>query len=273
MARALLLIAAVSVLAGCGVARPSSRQGTVVVGFYPLAWAAQRIAGDRTDVVNLTPAGAEPHDLELTPRDVAAVGDAKLVVYVSGGFQPAVEDAVAHRDGRSLDVLDGESDPHVWLDPRAFAHVVREMGAALARRRSAASVVDDLLALDEQYRSGLADCRRRTIVTTHAAFGRLAARYGLRAIALTGRSPESEPGPRELERVVAEVRASGVTTVFKEPLVSARLAETVAREAGVDVETLDPIEGLSEDRLNAGEDYLSVMRENLGTLRKALGCR
>jgi zinc transport system substrate-binding protein len=111
------------------------------------------------------------------------------------------------------------------------------------------------------------------LVTTHAAFGHLAARYGLTQLALAGLSPESEPGPRELERLVDDVRASGATTVFAEPLVSDRLAETVAREAGVEVATLDPIEGLGEERLAAGEDYLSVMRDNLVALRKALGCR
>ena len=127
--------------------------------------------------------------------------------------------------------------------------------------------------LDAEYRRGLADCERRVLVTTHAAFGQLAARYGLTQLSLAGRSPESEPGPRELEELVDDVRARGATTVFVEPLVSAGLAETVAREADVEVATLDPIEGLSEERLAAGEDYLSVMRANLAALREALGCR
>ena len=110
------------------------------------------------------------------------------------------------------------------------------------------------------------------IVTTHAAFAELAARYGLTQISLSGSSPEAEPSPRELEDLVDEVRASGATTVFTEPLVSSEVAETVAREAGTSVATLDPIEGLSNERLDAGEDYLSVMRSNLATLRKGLGC-
>ena len=127
--------------------------------------------------------------------------------------------------------------------------------------------------LDAEYRRGLADCDRRVLVTTHAAFGQLAARYGLTQLSLAGRSPESEPGPRELETLIDDVRASGATTVFAEPLVSDGLAQTVAREADVEVATLDPIEGLSEERLAAGEDYLSVMRSNLVALRQALGCR
>jgi zinc transport system substrate-binding protein len=272
--RALLIFVVVCVLSGCGgTSSKGSRTRTVVAGFYPLAWAVERVGGGRLNVVNLTPAGAEPHDLELTPRDVERVHDASYVVYVGGGFQPALEDAVSSRAGPALDVLATPGDPHVWLDPPAFAEVVRKIGAALHRRSRGQATARDVLSLDREYRRGLAECRRRAIVTTHAAFGRLAARYGLAALALAGRSPESEPSPKELERIVAEVRASGATTVFTEPLVSSRLAETVAREAGADVATLDPIEGLTEERLAAGDDYLSVMRSNLQTLRKALGCR
>ena len=115
--------------------------------------------------------------------------------------------------------------------------------------------------------------RSRALVTTHAAFGHLAARYGLEQLSLAGSSPEAEPGPRELERLIDSVQASGATTVFAEPLASDRVAQTVAREVGAEVAVLDPLEGLSEEQLEAGVDYLSVMRANLAALRAALGCR
>jgi len=267
-----LLISTVS-LVGCGgTDEPDARQA-VVAGFYPLAWAAEQIGGPERRVVNLTPAGAEPHDLELSPRDVTEISDAELVVYVGGGFQPALEDAVAARDGGVLDVLAGGDDPHVWLDPSRFALIVRQIGAALGQPAAADRLAVELQALDDDFRSGLARCARRTIATTHQAFGPLAKRYRLTELPLAGRSPEAEPSPRELERLVDEVRDSRATTVFAEPLVSDGLAETVAREAGVAVAVLDPVEGLSQERLDAGANYLSVMRENLAALRKALACR
>ena len=116
--------------AGCGGASDQKAEApTIVAGFYPLAWVAEQLAGPRTHVVNLTPAGAEPHDLELSPSDVRKVSDADLVVYVGGGFQPALEDAVAQREGPSLDVLrPGESDPHIWLDPVRFSQVIHDLG-------------------------------------------------------------------------------------------------------------------------------------------------
>ena len=266
-----LLLLAALFATGCA-GRAAESQHTVVASFYPLAWAAEHVAGDAvTEIVNLTPAGAEPHDIELSPSDVETIRDARLVVYIGGGFQPALEDAIDGRDRESLDLLGAHEDPHIWLDPIRFAEAVERIAHGMGG--TARGEIRALRKLDAEFRVGLRDCERRTIVTTHAAFGQLAARYGLTQLSLAGRSPESEPAPRELEELVDDVRDSGATTVFAEPLVSAGLAETVAREAGVEVVTLDPIEGLSEVRLEAGEDYLSVMRANLAALREALGCR
>ncbi len=259
-------------LAGCGGGAGSDAE-TVVAAFYPLAWAAREIVDEGAEVVNLTPPGAEPHDVELSPRDVETLRDAGLVIYAGGGFQPAVDDAVSQRDGHSVDVLDGERDPHVWLDPARFAEVALKIGRAFGRMERAEQLAAELIRLDESYRRGLERCERRTFVTSHAAFGHLARRYGLTELSLTGASPEAEPGPRELEGLIEDVHASGATTVFAEPLVSDRIAETVAREAGAEVAVLDPLEGLTEERLAAGEDYLTVMRTNLAALREALGCR
>jgi zinc transport system substrate-binding protein len=271
LAVAFLLV--LSVVAAAGCSDDSDARPTIVASFYPLAWAAERVAGGDYRVVNLTPPGVEPHDIELTPGDVETIDDAQLVVYVGGGFQPAVEDAVVSRDGRSLDVLYGDSNPHIWLDPVRFARSVAGIARAVEDIAAARPALRLLQRLDSEYRVGLGDCDRRVFVTTHAAFRELAARYGLTQISLAGSSPEAEPSPRELEDLVDEVRASGATTVFTEPLVSSEVAETVAREAGAAVATLDPIEGLSKERIAAGEDYASVMRSNLAALRKGLGCR
>jgi zinc transport system substrate-binding protein len=127
--------------------------------------------------------------------------------------------------------------------------------------------------LDADFKSGLARCARREIVTSHAAFHYLADRYELEQIGLTGVSPEAEPTARDLERIVREVDQSDATTIFFETLVSPRLAETVARETGAKTAVLNPLEGLSQEEVDQGEDYFSVMRENLVSLRQALGCR
>jgi zinc transport system substrate-binding protein len=280
---------------GCADTGAPSEEETILAAFYPLTYAVERIADPATRVRNLTPPGVEPHDFELSGRDVEDVANAEMVLYLGHGFQPALESAVEAADAHGVDLLDGlelveeqghghdrgaeqraESeavDPHVWLDPLLYARIVERIGEELGRPEAARSLVAELQELHLEFRTGLADCVRREIVTSHAAFGYLARRYDLEQIAIGGLSPEAEPPPRALREFVEEVREHGATTVFFETLVSARLATTVAREVGAETAALNPLEGLTQDELAAGADYLSVMRDNLETLQRALECR
>jgi zinc transport system substrate-binding protein len=272
----LILLSAVA-LAGCagGDEQAAGAEGQkVVASFYPLAFLAEQVAGDGATVENLTPPGVEPHDLELPPRDVASLDDADLVLYLGGGFQPAVEDAIEQSGVHAVDVLPADADdPHLWLDPARFADVARRVSVALTGSAAAAApTVARLEELDAEYRAGLADCERRELVVAHEAFGYLADGYGLEQVALAGLSPEAEAAPRDLARAVELIEDRGVTTVFVELLAPPEEIETVAREAGVDVQTLDPIEGLTGDEAERGEDYFTLMRANLAKLREALGC-
>jgi zinc transport system substrate-binding protein len=283
-----ILGAAVLLLAaGCGGSNGHASGGRieVVAAFYPLAYAAEQVGGRNVDVRNLTPPGTEPHDLELSPRDVGRVRSADVVLMLGDRFQPALERAAKDADGTVVDLLSdlpllgpsaveerGSHDPHVWLDPGRYERIVARVTREI-RGASAQSFDRRLRALDAEFEDGLADCERRTFVTSHAAFAYLARRYGLKQVAISGLSPEIEPAPRALEAVVREVRRSGATTVFFETLVSPRLAETVAREAGARTAVLNPIEGLTEEQAKTGADYFSLMRKNLRALRGALGCR
>ena len=282
----ILLTAAVGALvAGCGGDASSAPDGRtdVVAGFYPLAFAAAEVGGDRVEVTNLTPPGAEPHDVELSVRDVERVRDADLVLYLGQGFQPALEDAAEGNDAavdllEGLELREGEEgeealDPHVWLDPVRFAQVVERIGAELGGEAPARQLASRLRALDGEFRAGLEDCARKELVTAHDAFGYLGDRYGLEVIPITGISPESEPSPQDLAEISELVSERGVTTVFVEPLLSPEIGETVAREAGAQTAVLNPLEGLTEEELAGGEDYFTVMRENLEALREGLGCR
>ena len=274
-------------LSGCAALTGADTRGTqVAAAFYPLAFVAERVAGRHAHVVDLTQPGAEPHDLELTIRETAQVASADLVVHESG-FQAAVDDAVAQNaTGAVLDAAsvglekapDGRPDPHFWQDPLRMA----DLGDLVARRLStidpahqrqfaanAARLRRQLTALDTAYRQGLAGCRRDTVVVSHDAFGYLRT-YGLRIEPVAGLSPGAEPTPADLGRLQSLIRTDGITTVFHERLGSPRVTESLAHDAGVASAVLDPIEGLS-DR-TSGEDYLSLMRENLTALEKANGC-
>lgn len=279
---------------------------TAVIGsFYPMAWLSEKVGGDRVSVTNLTKPGAEPHDLELTPKQIVEVGQAGYVVYVRE-VQPAVDDAVSkNAKDKSLDAAsvvktlappaedehahegEGEAgheeeettyDPHIWLDPSRMATIATTLGDRLAKvdpadastyKTNAQAAAQQLNALDQEFRTGLQTCKRKSIVTSHAAFGYLADRYGLEQIAIAGVDPNNEPSPKRLAELTNEIKEHGATTVFTETLVSPKVAQTLASEAGVKTATLDPLEGLAE---GATGDYLSVMRQNLQTLRTALDC-
>ena len=134
--RIVLILVIVAGLTGCG-SGGSGGGRSVVAAFYPLAYAAETIGGDAYRVENLTPAGAEPHDLELSPREVGRIESAAVVLYLSHGFQPAVSKAVEQAHGKRVDALAGlplrDNDPHVWLDPVMFQQVAQKIGSALQR--------------------------------------------------------------------------------------------------------------------------------------------
>ena len=273
----------------------SSGKPELVAAFYPIEFAARRLAGGAADVSTLTPAGAEPHDLELKPSDVRRLQEADLVLFLGGGFQPALDDAVGKLPDQSkvVDLLagldlrppaDGEdlaADPHVWLSPAMMVEMVDATAGALAAslpaqkeqiRQRASALRDELEQLDTEFETELDTCERRQIFTSHAAFGYLADRYGLKQIPITGLSPEAEPSSARLREIAEQAAGGKATTIFFETLVSPRVAESVARTVGAKTAVLDPIEGLTPEDEAAGADYFSVMRSNLAALKEALGC-
>lgn len=342
-APALLAIVALVAFAGLGACGQDERRGgdpggplQVVASFYPIAEAVSRVGGDHVEVTNLTPPGVEPHDVELTTRQVDQIEDADVVVYLGGAFQEAIAKTAGRRDAGTLDLLarvdveqggadaleeghggededahsgggdahaeenghgdegargreeggagqEGEQvDPHFWLNPVLMADAVDAIADELADvaperaeefRTNARAYVEELRRLDAAFERGLADCDRREIVTSHAAFFYLAERYDLTQLAIAGLSPEAEPDADRIASLTDQIEATGITTVFYEENVSPAVAETLADEAGVVTAVLSPLEGLTEEQVEADKDYVAVMNDNLAVLRQALGCR
>lgn len=300
---AVVLVGALA-LSACssGSATTGSSSGApvqVVTAFYPLQFVVEKVGGDRVSVTSLTAPGTEPHDLELTPQQVASVSDASLVVYLAG-FQPAVDDAVAQEARDALDAGTGitrlaatasqveeataeggtapTTDPHVWLDPTNLQKIVDSVAARLSQidpsgadtyRANAAALDAQLSDLDAAWKKGTTTCANRDLVVSHEAFGYLAKRYGFTQRGISGLSPDAEPSPAKIAEVADFVRANGVSTIYYESLVDPKVAQTVASETGATTAMLDPLEGLAQ---GSTDDYLTVMRKNLETVQKGQSC-
>ncbi|MGW6885911.1 metal ABC transporter substrate-binding protein [Streptomyces goshikiensis] len=185
-----------------------------------------------------------------------------------------------HGDEHGHSHGEAAEDPHVWLDPVKYAEVAKGVGAALEKadpghaadyRKNTEELVARLTALNTEFEDGLKNTATRTFITTHAAFGYLAERYGLDQEGISGVDPESEPSPARMKDLQAVAKKENVSTVFFETLASDKTAKSLASDTGLKTDVLDPLEGITDK--SQGADYFEVMRSNLKNLQKALGTK
>ena len=325
--RALSAVAAAALglsLTACSALSPDSSSSTdsrtaggaagalpVAVSFYPIQYLTEAIGGDHVSVTSLTPADQEPHDYDLSGKEVTSTLEgASLVAYVEG-FQPSLDKAVTQVNGPTvLDLSskvdlkhhegmedeeehadesadegahkeadhDADSlDPHFWLDPVRMKSAATAIEEALATadpdhaedyKTNLETLTSTLDGLDSSYQGGFSQCERKTFITSHAAFGYLADRYGLTQTSISGIDPEQEPSAADIAAAKKAVEDTGSTTIFTEELVSPETAQAVASETGATTAVLSPIESAPEDA-----DYAGAMSANLDALRTALACK
>ena len=299
---ALLLLSAI--LSGCGNEQPASNRVSVAASFYPIEYIARRVGGDLVDVYNPVPPGAEPHDLELTPRTIERMQNSKVFLYLGHGFQPSIDRALDTVTGpatiskdvsEGVDLLpaieheeegtttEGEAlDPHIWLDPMRAQKMVDNTEQALSEAdpgnkaiygANAQKLRGELAVLDGEFKQGLGNCARKEFVTSHAAFAYIAESYGLKQVPVSGISPEAEPSPAQLKEIIDFARKHDARYIFFETLVDPKVAELIAAEVGAQTLVLNPIEGITANQQNEGSDYFTLMRQNLVNLKLALDCK
>ena len=308
----------------------ASKDGTLTVmaSFYPLQYLAEKIGGEHVSVTSLTPEGAEPHDLELSPKMVDSLSSADAVVYLAG-FQSAVDEAIeqqapktvidvssaaelieagtdanhpsedeedatdeaqsgeteAHEHDHEGDDHEGHdhhhdmsADPHFWLDPTRMAKAATLVGDKLAEadsahadtyKANAKALAEELNTLSNTLVTKTSNCKVKTFVTAHTAFGYLADRTGLTQVGISGLDPESSPSPARLAEIAQIAKDQGVTTIFTEALIDPKVAQTLADDLGITTAVLDPI----ESQTDASKDYAATMNSNIDALTKALDCQ
>lgn len=291
----------------------SSSKLQVVTTLFPLYDFARIIGGERAEVTMLLPPGMEPHSFEPKPNDIIRISKAGLFIYTNRYMEPWAETILKGIDHRKLRVMDagqgvsfmkassadehdqeghdnhatdvhsGVVDPHIWLDFSNASLIVNNILAgfvaadpahALLYRDNAAGLNARLAALDQRYRAGLSSCVTREFLHGgHYTFGYLAQRYGLEYHSLSGISSESEPSAAKMAAMVRQIRSSGVRYLFAEELLSPRLTETLANEAGVSVLKLHGAHNLGKDDVQRGASFIGLMEQNLVNLQKGLACQ
>lgn len=288
--------------------RAGEEKFRVVATFYPLAEFSRMAGGDAVEVSSIVSPGIEPHDYDPTPRDIISIERADTFVMNGAGMDPWAESLAQSLRERGVIVIDasrsasllategheegagneegteedhGAYDPHFWLDPVLAAGIVGSIRDALSGKdpahtetyeASTAKSLSELAALDAEYRTTLSSCARHEVITSHNAFAYLSERYGFTVHSISGLSPETEPSAGRIADLVDLAKKEDMRYIFFETLVSPKVSETLAREIGAETLVFDPLEGLSPEAVARGEDYFSVMRENLANLSKALEC-
>ena len=262
---------------------------TVAATFYPLYDLTKSIVGDKGTVYSIVPAGVEPHEYEPNPSDLQKLSDADVFVTMGiefaefekelGEVHPTAE-IIAASTGISLLKAEDEhatNDPHIWLSPKNAQKMALNIMTGIAEAdpqqkeyylRQGQQLIDDLNALDMEFKESLASCTKEVILVNHNSFSYLARDYGFKTIAISGLEPEAEPTPQQLAELVTEAKKHSIKYVFYEDLIDPRVAKTIAEEVGAETLKLDPLEGSADPSAT----YTSLMRKNLLALQLALEC-
>ena len=273
----------------------------VYTSFYPLYDFAVKIGGDKVHVTNLVPAGTEPHDWEPATTDILSLEKGNILIYNGVGMEHWIDQVTSSLENenlilveasKGLTLLNGEaeegetntgketaSDPHVWLSIRNAkkemetiknTFVEADPDNASYYEENYKKYAADFDALDTKFKNELSALVNKDIVVAHQAFAYLCADYGLNQVAIEGLAADSEPDAKRMAEIIDFARSRNIKTIFFEELVSPKVAEVIASEIGAKTDVLNPLEGLTQEQINAGEDYLSIMEKNLEALVNAL---
>ncbi|MEI0700894.1 metal ABC transporter substrate-binding protein [Brachyspira intermedia] len=285
MKNILTIICILSILIGCSNVSKDNKDASnnklkVYASIYPMYDFAKKICGDKADVYNMTSAGSEPHDFEITSKDMANLTKANLFIYNGGGMEhwvDTVKDSIKNlKYIETSSNIDNEGlDPHFWLSPIKAKKQMENIKNALVEIDSANAdyynsnynyYTDRLDELDNHFRDILSNIKNTNVVVTHPAFGHFCKEYSLNQVAIA----RDEADPKAMYDTIAFIKNNDVKAIFYEDFSSSKLVDSIAKETGVKILTLNPIESLSEEYINAGEDYFSVMEENLISLTNGL---
>jgi len=287
----------------------SDRKLIIYTTIYPFQYFAERIGGEHVTVENIVPPGSDAHSIEITMKDMMAVAESDAFIH-SGtameGFADAVIDAVnnekveivnatetidfisareeSHSEEASEEGHEGESeeldvDPHVWLDPNRSIMIAENIKNALIEispenmetyEDHFILLKQDLDILDDEFNDMVANADSKTILVSHSAYGYWSDAYGLNPIGISGLSPIDEPSQGEIIEIVKLVKDQKLEFIYFEPNLTNKVANAVQNETGLKALTLNNLESISKEDTVSNEDYLTIMRRNIKSLKQGL---
>lgn len=289
----LIIISIALFLTGCTtgekVKESEGEKLIVYTSFYPLYFLADEIGQDNIDLKVVVPNGVEPHDYEPSMKQLKDIEKADIFIYNGAGFESwaekllktIIDEEKAIRSSEEVELINTEraEDPHIWLDPQnmnSIGEKIRDRFISLDENnkeeyeKNYNELSRKLKELDENYLETLKDKKKDTILVSHAAFAYMAGRYGFDQVPVAGINPEQEPSPKTIANIIDVAKEGNFKYIFLETLANSKTVSVIAEEANLETLILNPVEGLTEEEQEKGEDYISIMEENLQNLKKAL---
>lgn len=283
----IIILALMLILTGCGSAPvKTSNKPQIYTSFYAISDFVEKIGGDKVDVHNLVPSGTEPHDWEPSSKDMLNLNSADVLFYNGLGMESWIDKVKGAVNGENPKYVElsapfehTKNDPHIWLDPKNVITMSQEICDTLSDldpsneeyyKENLATFTAQLNKLDNDFKTQLSNVSSKKIVVSHEAYSYLCSAYGLEQTSIDGISADSEPSPAKMKEIADYIKTNNVKYIFFEELVSPKIAQSLADETGVQLLALNPFEGLDQEDIDNGADYISVMEENLKNLVTAL---
>ncbi|MCC3358051.1 metal ABC transporter solute-binding protein, Zn/Mn family [Bacillus sp. REN16] len=301
----LVLLFLISILSACGADQNNSvnEEGklSIYTTVFPLTDFVQKIGGEDVSVKSVYPPGSDAHSFEPTPRDMTDIASADAFIYTGVGVEGFVTAALKTLSNEKVSLIEagagvdflhmeddhhedgdhhhGDIDPHIWLDPIFSIQIAENIKNALIELNPSGKdlyeanfleLKEQLEALNTEFTEVANTKKQKEILVAHSAYGYWEARYGINQISITGYSPTNEPSQKELKNMIEEVKQHNLKYILFEQNITSKIAETVQKETGTKKLTLHNLEAVTEQEIENNEDYFSLMRQNLDTLKKAL---
>ncbi len=276
---------------------------TVYSTMYPLKSFAEKIGGEYVSVESVIPLGADAHTFEPSLRQMQDIADADVFLYTSDELETyaaEMADSLTDNDVTLIETAhrleteehethsphdegehenESDQDPHVWLDPLFAIEMAEQITEAFATlmpeqrttfETNLESIKTELLLIDEEFQAAIDSSNSKEILVSHAAYGYWEQRYGIEQIAVSGLSPSNEPSQKELTELIKLAKEHNIQYVIFEQNVSSKISEVIQNEIGAKPLHLHNLSVLTDEDVQNQDDYFTLMRRNIETLKKAL---